>query len=499
MLESSPTNTIGAIDLGSNSFHLVIARVSEHGFTIVDREKEAVRLAAGLDEHGNLTEDASERAIRCLARFGERVRELPTDCVRVVGTNTLRKARNALPFLIRASATLGHHRIEVVSGREEARLIYQGVSHDFDSPGRRLVVDVGGGSTELIVGQDREPLSLDSLYMGCVSWSMRYFGDGRYTEDKLNRAITAAEVELETVAARYRAQDWDHALGASGTCNAIERVLLETGLSPDGITATGLQSLRNAIVEAGSMQSLSLPGLSDIRREVFVGGVAILSAVFRSLELEKMTAVGSALREGLLVELIGRLVHKDIREATIHRLAADLGIEPLQAERVENTALMLFDQVATQWELHPESDRTMLRWAATLHEAGIFISYSGHHKHGSYLLQHADLPGFSRQDQRVLATLVLSHRGRIRLEQLSAVATSRFDALLRTILLLRLAARLHRGRSDSMSPNIKTHVSENSIQLLFPPGWLDSVPLTRADLTAESHAFATAGYALTFT
>ena len=498
MPESSPTHTIGAIDLGSNSFHLVIARVDEHGFTIVDREKEAVRLAAGLDEDGNLTDEATNRAMRCLARFGERVRELPTDCVRVVGTNTLRKARNALPFLIRASATLGHHRIEVVSGREEARLIYQGVSRDFDNPGRRLVVDIGGGSTELIVGQDRDPLSLDSLYMGCVSWSLRFFSDGLYTKEKLKRAITAAEVELETVAARYRAQDWDHALGASGTCNAIERVLLETGLSPDGITAKGLKALRDSILDAGSAQSLSLPGLSDVRREVFVGGVAILSGVFRSLELEKMTAVGSALREGLLVELIGRLVHDDIREATIQRLAVDLGIEPLQAARVESTALMLFDQVSTDWSLDPEMDRTMLRWASMLHEAGMFISYSGHHKHGSYLLQHAELSGFSRQDQRALAALVLNHRGQIRLERLTAVATQRFDALLRTILLLRLAARLHRGRSDSVSPRIRTQVSDSSIQLTFPRDWLDSAPLTHADLTAESQAFATVGYTMTF-
>ncbi len=498
MPESSPRNTIGAIDLGSNSFHLVIARVHEHGFTIVDREKEAVRLAAGLDEHGNLTEDATERAMNCLARFGERVRDLPTDCVRIVGTNTLRKARNSLPFLIRASATLGHHRIEVVSGREEARLIYQGVSHDFDGPGERLVIDIGGGSTELIVGEGDTPRSLDSLYMGCVSWTLRFFPDGKYTKKRMERAITAAQVELETVAARYRAHTWAHALGASGTCNAIERVLIQSRLSPDGITKDGLLALRKAIIKAGSKSELQLPGLSDVRRDVFIGGVAILSAVFRALDIEKITAVSSALREGLLVELIGRLVDEDIRDSTIRRLADDIGIEPQQAQRVESTALKLFDQVADAWSLNPEIDRTMLRWAATLHEAGMFISYSGHHKHGSYLVQHADLPGFSRQDQRVLAALILNHRGQIRLNQLSSVATNRFDALVRCILILRISARLHRGRDASGTPRIRTRLTQNSLHLTFPQDWLDNAPLTKADLYAEQRAFQTVGYTLAF-
>ena len=498
MRDPSLPRTIGAIDLGSNSFHLVIARVEGHDFTILDREKQAVRLAAGLDERGHLSQEAQERAMQCLARFGERVRELPTHCLRAVGTNTLRKARNSLPFLIRASATLGHHRIEVVSGREEARLIYQGVSRDFDSPGRRLVVDIGGGSTELIVGVNRTPKSLDSLYMGCVSWTMRFFGDGRLTRAAFDQAITAAAIELETVSEHYRALTWDHALGASGTCNAVERVLIQSGLSPDGVTPEGLEKLRDAMINAEHIEALDLPGLSPIRRDVFAGGVAILVAVFRTLALQRMTAVASALREGLLVELLGRLFHEDIREATIQRLAQDLGLDSHQADRVENTAVSLFDQVVGTWALQPEFDRTMLRWAARLHEAGLFVSYSGHHKHGSYLLQHSELPGFSRQDQRALAALVLNHRGHLRIDAITDVTTKRFQALLRTTLLLRLACRLHRGRSESTVPSITVEASDEVLHLRFPQGWLNNAPLTRTDLAHERSAFKAAGYTLSF-
>lgn len=495
MPDRPPPSTIAAVDLGSNSFHLVVARLEGHDFGVLDRVKDTVRLAGGLDSRGRLTATAQTHALECLRAFGERLRDLPPGSVRAVGTNTLRQAQNASVFLTRAARELGHP-IEIISGREEARLIYLGVSRDIQVPGRRLVVDIGGGSTELALGEGPEPLLADSLYMGCVSWSLRFFPEGELKREGMRKAVTAARLELEGVSDRYRARGWDLAIGSSGTALAVERILKESGLSPDGITPAGLKRLRGLLVETGRVGRLRLPGLQRDRRPVLPGGVALLSALVESLGIKRLTTSQSALREGVLVDLIGRFRHEDVREATIGGLADRFGCDPGQAARVTATALSLFDQVARDWFLDDAPWRPLLAWAARVHELGLFIAWPGYHKHGAYVLAHADLPGFSRHEQEVLAALVLAHRGKLDAERLAELCPDLPPGLLRVAVLLRLACRLHRSRGPRPLPPITLTASGNALQLAFPEGELALRPLTRADLAEEALALSRAAFSL---
>ena len=488
---------IAALDLGSNSFHMVVARsLDGEDLQVLDKLKIRVRLAGGLDETGHLTPEAEERALDALEQFGQRVRAMPRGTVRAVGTNTLRKLRNPLPFLIRAHKALGHP-IEVISGREEARLIYQGVAHDSVAHGRRLVVDIGGGSTELIIGEGFEPVALESLFMGCVSYSLRFFPDGRLTTKAMNAAMTAARLELEGIARRFRRLGWSEAMGSSGTANAIARILRETGIEPLGITRKGMKRLRRRMLETKRIDDLDLPGLSAERRPVIAGGIAILSAACDALKIQTMSPTSGALREGLLYDLIGRHQGADAREATINRYAERLRVDRAQARRVERIALGLFDQVSVAWNLSDDR-RRQTAWAARLHEAGTFVTYSGYHKHGAYLIANADLPGFSRQSQGAIAALVLSHRGKLSEERMKLYYPAPKRKLVRQAALLRLAVRLHRGRSPQGLPDVRLNVSDEALVLTFPPGWLDENPLTRADLETEATALLAAGFSLTF-
>jgi exopolyphosphatase/guanosine-5'-triphosphate,3'-diphosphate pyrophosphatase len=421
-----------------------------------------------------------------LELFGHRLRHFPAEAVRAVGTNTLRRAHNTTEFLERARGALGHN-IEIIAGREEARLIYLGVAHELDRPGRRLVVDIGGGSTEVIAGEGEEPLKLDSLYMGCVSWSLRYFPGGLISREAMKRAITAARLELSTVARDYRELGWQVAIGSSGTINAIERVLVDNNLTEEGLTLKALKRLRQHLLDAGSMDKVELKGLSAERREVLPGGLAILMAVMDELTIPRLIPTPAALREGLLYDLLGRIRHDDIRTRTIEETAARFRCDATQAFRVRNTALSLFGQVSGAWQL-TEAHRELLRWAAQVHELGLFVSYSGHHKHGAYILSHADLAGFSRQEQAMLACLVLAHRGQLSEARMTAVYPERRPALLRLAVLLRLAAHLHRARVDLQLEPLRARAEGQRLYLDFPEGWLEQHPLTRADLAEEVEA-----------
>lgn len=486
-------DTVAAIDLGSNSFHMVVARVGADGEVhVVDRLKRTVRLAAGLDEVGNLSDDARARALEALTQMGERVAAMPPDAVRVVGTNTLRRARNSGAILSEAHAALGHP-IEIISGHEEARLIYQGVRHDRPPEGKRLVVDIGGGSTELIIGADAEPELLDSRFMGCVSWSMRFFPDGRITRKRFQKAITTARVGLDSIARNYVAKGWDEAVGSSGTINAVEKVLLETGLGPDGITPDALDRLRRELIRLGHTDALELPGLSERRRAVIAGGLAVLIGVFEALGIRRMEATESALREGVLHDLLGRLAHSDVRERTIERLAEQHAVDRAHAARVEACAVALFEQVHGAWGLDPASDLPLLRWAARIHEMGISVSYDSYHKHGAYLLRHSDLPGFSRQGQSTLAALVLAHRGKLDRDRITAVYSGPLEPILHLAVVLRLARRLHRARAKGVVPVPKLHAYPRRLELAFPEGFLDEHPLMRADLDEEIGVWGHAG------
>ena len=496
MSAKQKSDTYGAVDLGSNSFHMFVVRVAQNDLDIVDRLRERVRLAADLDSNNHLTEEGEARALASLERIGERLRDLPPQQVRAVGTNTLRRAHDSAAFLRRASKALGHQ-IEVISGLEEARLIYLGVSHSLpDSPERRLVIDIGGGSTECIVGERFEPLELTSLYMGCVSYSMRFFPQGEINEKNMFRAETAARIELETIERKLKDLGWDMAFGSSGTIIAIADILRNNEWSDQGITGKGLRKLRKTLLRTGSTEELALPGLKADRAPVLPGGLAILNAVFDSLELEQMGPTTGALREGILYDLLGRIRHEDVRDRTIQGLAERYHIDRAQAARVEATALNCLNQVGDAWELGGEEFRQILTWATRLHEVGLTVSYSGYHKHGAYLLGHSDLPGFSNDEQQLLASLVGSHRRRLSGEPFEELRSVSPDQALRLCVLLRLAVLVNRGRSPRPLPRFELQPEKNKLAITFPEGWLEGHPLAHADLEEEKSCLKKVGFQL---
>ncbi len=488
--------TLAAVDLGSNSFHMVVAREQEGQLQVLDRLKEMVRLAAGLDEHNDITPDAMERALACLERFGQRLRELPRENVRIVGTNTLRKARNSRKFMRLAGSRLGHP-IEIISGIEEARLIYLGVSHSLEEDGeRRLVMDIGGGSTEFILGQHFQPQEMESLYMGCVSMSRRFFGDGRLSEKRMRNAVIAARQELEGVEARFRALGWDHAIGASGSLLAIRDVVVANDWSRQGITAESLCRLREALLLAGHVEELDLAGLQPERRDILPGALAIVLATFEGLEIRRMKVSQGALREGLLYDLMGRIHHEDVRENTVQALMRRFSIDAVQAARVERTALALQDQAARAWNLDGEAERGLLSRAARLHEIGLAISHSQFHKHGAYLLSNMDLAGFSRSEQAKIAALVRAHRRKFPKEPFRQFLKEEARRLRRQAVLLRLAVLLNRSRSDGPLPELE--IDGHHLRLRFAGHWLDANPLTRADLEQEAQTLQVTKFRLSF-
>ncbi|RLK50734.1 exopolyphosphatase/guanosine-5'-triphosphate,3'-diphosphate pyrophosphatase [Alkalispirillum mobile] len=478
---------LAAVDLGSNSFHMIVARREGHHLRILDRLREPVRLAEGLEASRKLSDAARQRALACLDRFGQRLRAVDAGGVRAVGTNTLRRARRTEAFLRQAEAALGHG-IEVIPGYEEARLVYLGVARSLDFDDRpRLVVDIGGGSTELIIGTGMRPRAMDSLHMGCVSFTERYFANGAITGKKMEKALVAAGVELEPVAAHYQTPVWAEAVGASGTVRSIASVLQAQGWCDYGITREGLQRLGDALLEAGRVDRLQLAGLSEDRRPVLPGGFVVLSAVFESLGVNRMEVAEGALREGLLHDLLGRMGEADVRSATVDSLARRYHVDELQAERVAATAHFCLEQVAEAWSLQSPPWARQLRWAAQLHEVGLDISHSQYHKHGAYITRHADMAGFSSLDQQLLATLVRAHRRKFPIREFNALPGPHRIPLMRLGALLRLAVLLHRSRSDSPLPEFRLTAEGQHLKLALPGEWLEQHPLVRADLEAEQH------------
>src|SRR3954462_447255 len=389
-------STLAAVDLGSNSFHLAIGRVDGEQVYPLDSLKETVRLGTGLTADRTLDVAAQDRALAALKRFSERVAGMPREAVRVVGTNALRVAKKSGAFLERAEETLGFP-IEVISGREEARLIYVGVVHSLPlSNHNRLVVDIGGGSTEFIIGHKLKPKATESLYMGCVSYTARFFGDGHIDKKALKRAELAAREEVQAIAARYEREGWKEAVGSSGTARSIADVLQRNGKSDGAITRAGLDWLREQLVEAGDLKRLSLLGLREDRIPVVAGGVAIMSAVFDELRLKEMTVASGALRDGVLWDLLGRVHHRDIREVTVEQFAKRYHVDAMQAARVGAFAERLRRELG-QPALDPLAE--FLAWASRLHEIGISIAQGAYHKHSAYILAYAHMPGFSRQEQ----------------------------------------------------------------------------------------------------
>lgn len=489
------TRDIAGVDLGSNSFHLVLGRVTTEGHVqVLDRHKETVRLASGLQPDGTLSADALERADACLARFSERIRGIDREALRCVGTSTLRRAKNAHVLLEAGARRLGRE-IEVISGLEEARLIYAGVLSDVSWPGRRLVLDIGGGSTEIIVGDQNGPEALQSFPFGCVVLTQECFADGRVDADRMLRATRTVQRRMRPWS-RVPLAKHAFSLGSSGTILTAARLMSSDGHTLEAFSRASLQRLIERLVDAGHANAFKAPALSEQRRPVLAGGLAVLAGVMDALAIDEMSPVESALREGLLAELVGESPDGARRERTMRSFERRFDVDREQADRVAQTALGLLADAGPEWVGRDRFDaQGALVYAARLHESGLSLALEGYHKHGAYLIANSDMPGFSVRRQREIAALVLAHRGRFDDERLARFrlqgATSR-----RLMLLLRLAVRLHRSRTNDPHPAVRLAADGDRVVLRFPNGWLDAHPLTQLDLEAEVTRCASVGITL---
>ncbi len=484
---------LAAIDLGSNSFHMVIARYLLGQLRVVDRLRETVRMADGLDGKGGLSAEARQRALECLARFGQRIREVPSLRIRALATNTVRQLRSPQAFLMPAETALGHA-IEVVSGREEARLIYLGVAHaQPPKPDqRRLVIDIGGGSTEFIIGRGFQTLERESLQAGCIASTRRFFPGGKLTKKRWREALTEIGSEFQQFATQYRDIGWHEAIGSSGTHKAIGEICAAMKLTKGAITAEALPLLRDELLKAKRIEDIQLPGLSSERRPIIAGGVLVLEAAFRALKLEKLAVSKAAMREGILYDMLGRAGDNDPRDASVDALIQRYGVDENQADRVQATALRLFEQVATAWSLD-EDDARMLGWAARLQELGLAIAHSGYHVHGAYILQYSDIAGFSRQEQLLLATLVRVHRRSVPKGAFDGLPERLVPGARRMAALLRLAALLHRAHESDPIPTLELTAEGNDLSLIVSQAWIEARPLLRADMLADMEGIAGLG------
>jgi len=485
-------DTLAAVDLGSNSFHLEIGRVVDGQIYPLDAVREVVRLGGGLTAEKRIDRATQAAALEALAKFGERLRGFARPAVRAVGTNTLRVAKNAPQFLREARAALGFP-IEVISGREEARLIYLGVAHSLPaSAERRLVVDIGGGSTEFIIGRGLEPLLTESLYMGCVSYSLKYFPGGAIEKPRMKAAELAARQELAALVKDYRESGWDEAVGSSGTARSLENILRENGFAAEGITREGLERLRALLLKAGEADPDRIAGLRANRAPVLPGGLAIMIAAFDALGLESIKVSESALRHGVLYDLLGRVQHRDMREATVAQFMRRYHIDAAQAERVRALSLKIYDALTPGADRDDDPDRLMLEWAARLAETGLSIAHAGYHKHSAYVLSNADMPGFSRMEQARLARIVLAQRGK-----LGKVQDAGFDAAdWKLVFALRLASLILRSRTDAKLPFLRVAADAGGFAIDLPQSWLDDNPLSADALEAEGGRWKSVGMKL---
>jgi exopolyphosphatase / guanosine-5'-triphosphate,3'-diphosphate pyrophosphatase len=475
---------LAAVDLGSNSFRLLIGRVElgplGEQIQPIDSLKESVRLAAGLMPDGTLDAEAQTRGAQALMRFGERLRSFNPQKVRAVGTNTLRIAKNTSDFLSTAQAALGFP-IEVISGSEEARLIYMGAAHAMALDNKqRLVVDIGGGSTECIIGQNYAVQALESVVVGCVSMSRRYFPDGQVDKKNFDKAVLSARDAFAPIAKQYRSQGWDYSVGSSGTAKALTQVA-QAHLQQNHLTLEGLEELAAQLIRVGHVDRLRIEAIKPERRPVLAGGLAVMLAVFRELRIESMDYCNGALRQGVLYDLLGRSKGIDMREATVAKMMQRYSVAPDQAKRIADTASALYLQTTRLPQEQKQDDLAMLGWAARLSEIGMSIAHQDYHKHSAYIVQHAEMAGFSVADQQRLSKLVLGHTGGVR--KLRPAIVRREDWLM--VLCLRLAHIVHRRRDQEIGAVPALFFKNNQVRIEVAKLWADEHPLSDSSLAQE--------------
>ncbi len=493
MTDTTDLPVIAAVDLGSNSFRLQIARVTHGGGLLpLDTIKETVRLSAGLDENKFLSIEAQNRALDALSRFAERLRGLPPESVRAVATHTFRVASNAQEFLPKAEAALGFP-IEIVAGQEEARLIFIGAAHTLPmSKETRLVVDIGGGSTEFIIGHRTNPQRAESKQLGCVTWSQRFFPDGKITQERMDAAELAARGSLQNLVNEFHSGHWERAIGTSGTASSLYELLQLNDFSTQGITAEGLEKLRRKLLSAKHVNKIELNGLRADRRPVLPGGFAIMAAIFDMLNIQQMGVTDGALREGVLYDLLGRLTDKDVREQSILQFLRRYHVDQAQVARVSQLVQNLFGRLMPESSLEQTELARHLVMAARLHEVGISISHTGYRRHSAYIIQNADIPGFSRREQELMSRLVLAHRGRLSKVNLNDFSREERGALA----CLRLAVLFCRARQDNLPAIIDFRRNGLEYTLELEPDWLEAHPLTSHVVAEEIRIWQEVGVTL---
>lgn len=479
---------IAAIDLGSNSFHMIVARIVNGSIQILSRLKQKVQLAEGLDQNGVLSQAAITRGIDCLALFAERLQGFSAENVNAVGTYTLRRAVNKEAFLRQAQSVFPYP-INIISGQAEAKMIYAGVSHTQPESGRKLVVDIGGGSTEIIIGDNFTPLMAESRHMGCVSFAKKFFPQGEISAQNFAQARQSAVNKIEDLAWDYRQLGWQSALGSSGTIKTVHQAIVANYDSEGIITAQRLAQLVEHTLKATHFSRLKLAGLNEDRADVFVPGLAILSAVFDVFQIKQMRYSDGALREGVMYSLEKNFQVTDIRQRTAEGLAAQFNLDRAQAQRVHHSALLLADQFSA-WQspqLATEM-REILLWAALLHEVGIVINHNGMQKHSAYILQHIELPGFDKAQQRLLTTLVRYQIKAFKTEDIAHFTRYKAQDVLTLIRLLRLAVILNKSRQATEETSqifLKTDRTLTRWQLEFAADYLQHNPLIKKELAIE--------------
>ena len=502
------TKTIAVVDLGSNSFHLVLARIVEKDVQILLREKIKVRLASGLSDDLNLDQSAIERGLKTLETYNQTLMGFHPDDVNIVATYSLRAAKNSAEFIEKAKAIIPYP-INIISGQEEARLIYQGVAHSVHSVGKRLVIDIGGGSTELAIGEGFETLALASRNIGCVNLTKRYFADGKITKQRFKQAFLHAEQQISPIVKAYKNVGWQHCIGTSGTASALieavngakttPNISNATGLNPlQRLTIDELKTLKQKLLKFDCFDDIDLKGISDDRKGVIVCGLAVMLAVMKMLDIESLEYCDKALREGALYEMEEKLQHHDIRERSVMSLRNRVTVDNEQVERVLKTNQILFDGAQKSWSLAKIVDgKLLLDWAANLHEIGVHINSSSSHKHSAYLTEHSTMPGFNQEQQLLLTTLLKHSRKKLKPQELPQFSLYKTAQVVKLVCIFRLSILLNQKRQDNYLVNWQVAAKKEQLVLSFEHQWFATKDLFKSILEREQKQFSKVGITLT--